>query len=159
MNKSIHLNTAQPARFDASSVAIDGYRAMLGLHNYVQRCGLEEALLELVKIRVSQINGCVYCVAMHIPLARKCGVSEERMHLLPVWREAPIYSPRERAALSWAEALNQLSNGAVTSAVYTEAKQQFSGNEIADLVYTVIEISGWNRLMIASRTPPQIEGA
>jgi AhpD family alkylhydroperoxidase len=145
------------ARFDVGSVAPGGMKAMMGLHAYVQDCDLDHALLELVKIRASQINGCAFCIAMHIPLARKLGVSEERMHLLAAWREAPVYSLRERAALGWAEALTRLTDGDIADSVYQEVRQHFSDKEIADLALAVVEITGWNRLMIGSRTPPQVE--
>jgi AhpD family alkylhydroperoxidase len=144
-------------RFDLSVVAPAGLKAMLGLHAYVHDCGLDQALLELVKIRASQINCCAFCIAMHVPLARKLGVSEERMHLLAAWREAPVYTARERAALAWAEALTRLADGDVPETVYLEARQQFTEKEIADLAFAVAEITGWNRLMIGSRTPPQVE--
>jgi AhpD family alkylhydroperoxidase len=143
-------------RFDINSVSSGGLKAMLGLNAHVKNCGLEASLLELVKIRVSQLNGCAFCIAMHVADARKLGVSEERMHLLAAWREAPIYSPRERAALAWAEALARLVDGDVPDAVFEEASRHFSAAETADLAYAVVEIGGWNRLMIASRTPPAV---
>lgn len=146
-------------RFDISAISPDGYKAMLGLHAHVQGSGLDASLLELVRIRVSQINGCAYCIAMHVSIARKLGVSEDRMHLLAVWREAPIYSPRERAALTWAEALTHLPGGEVPDAVYDEVCRHFTATEIANLALAVVEIGGWNRLMIASRKPPQVEAA
>ena len=145
------------ARFDVESAAPGGVKVMMGLHAYVQDCGLDHALLELVKIRASQINGCAFCIAMHVPLARKLGVGEEKMHLLAAWREAPVYSPRERAALGWAEALTRLTGGDIADSVFEEARQHFSEKEIADLSLAVVEITGWNRLMIGSRTPPQVE--
>jgi AhpD family alkylhydroperoxidase len=144
-------------RFDVETVSPDSYNAMLGLHAAVQKSGLDASLLELVKIRVSQINGCAFCIAMHVAIARKLEVSEDRMHLLSAWREAPIYSLRERAALAWAESLARLSDGGPLDSVYEEARQAFTEKEIADLAFAVVEIGGWNRLMIASRTPPQIE--
>lgn len=144
-------------RFDVSAVSPDGYKAMLGLHAHVQGSGLDGSLLELVKIRVSQINGCAFCIAMHVAIARKLGLSDERMHLLSTWREIPLYSPRERAALAWAEALTLLSGREVPDSVYDEVCRQFTAKEIAELAFAVVEIGGWNRLMIASRTPPQFE--
>lgn len=143
-------------RLDLTKVSPDGYRAMLGVHSYVQNSGLPLGLLELVKLRVSQINGCAFCIAMHVPLARKHGISEDQMHLLAAWREAPIYSPKERAALAWAEALTRLTGGDVSDEVYAEARQHFSEKEVADLSFAIAEINAWNRLMISSRTPPQL---
>jgi AhpD family alkylhydroperoxidase len=143
-------------RLDLTKVSPDGYEAMLGVHSYVQNSGLSLGLLELVKMRVSQINGCAFCIAMHVPLARKHGVSEDQLHLLAAWREAPIYSPKERAALAWAEALTRLTGGDVSNEVYGEMRQHFSEKEVADLSFAVAEINAWNRLMICTRTPPQI---
>src|SRR5271165_1326636 len=143
-------------RLDLTKVSPDGYKAMLGVHAYVQKCGLSLGLLELVKMRVSQINGCAFCIAMHVPLARKHGVSEDQLHLLAAWREAPIYSPKERAALAWAEALTRLTGGDVSDDVYVEMRQHFSEKEVADLSFAIAEINAWNRLMICTRTPPQL---
>ena len=143
-------------RLDLTKVSPDGYEAMLGVHSYVQNSGLSLGLLELVKMRVSQINGCAFCIAMHVPLARKHGVSEDQLHLLAAWSEAPIYSPKERAALAWAEALTRLTGGDVSNEVYGEMRQHFSEKEVADLSFAVAEINAWNRLMICTRTPPQI---
>jgi AhpD family alkylhydroperoxidase len=143
-------------RLDLTKVSPDGYKAMLGLHSYVQNSGLSLGLRELVNMRVSQINGCAFCLAMHVPLARKHGVSEDQLHLLAAWREAPIYSSKERAALAWAEALTRLSGGDVSDDVYAEMRQHFSEKEVADLSFAVAEINAWNRLMICTRTPPQL---
>jgi AhpD family alkylhydroperoxidase len=143
-------------RIDLTKVSPDGYKAMLGVHSYVQNSGLPLGLLELIKIRVSQINGCAFCIAMHVPLARKHGVSEDQMHLLAAWREAPIYSPKERAALAWAEALTYLRGGDVSDEVYAEIRHHFLEKEVADLSFAVAEINAWNRLMICTRTPPQL---
>jgi len=143
-------------RLDLTKVSPDGYKAMLGVHSYVQNSGLSLGLLELVKMRVSQINGCAFCIAMHVPLARKHGISEDQLHLLAAWREAPIYSPKECAALAWAEALTRLTGGDVSNEVYIEMRQHFSEKEVADLSFAVAEINAWNRLMICTRTPPQL---
>ncbi|BDU71338.1 carboxymuconolactone decarboxylase family protein [Mesoterricola silvestris] len=147
------------ARFDFSKVAGDGYKAMLGVHGYVQHSGLDLGLLELVKIRASQMNGCAFCLAMHIPLGRQHGVTEDQLNLLVAWREAPVFSDRERAALAWTESLTRLEGGDVPDAVYEQACAQFSTREIADLSFAVAEINAWNRLMVCSRTPPQLAPA
>jgi AhpD family alkylhydroperoxidase len=144
-------------RIDLTKISPEGYKAMLGVHSYVQNSGLSLGLLELVKLRVSQINGCAFCIAMHVPLARKNGVRDDQLHLLAAWREAPIYSPQERAALAWAEALTRLTGGDVSDAVYAEVSQYFSEKQVADLSFAVAEINAWNRLMICTRTPPQFE--
>lgn len=144
-------------RFDLTTVASAGYQAMLGVHSYVQNSGLDLGLLELVKIRVSQINGCAFCLAMHVPLARKHGVSDNQLHLLVAWREAPIFSSRERAALAWAESMTYLTGGDVPDNVYAPLCDEFTAKEIADLSFAVAEINAWNRLMACSRTPPQFD--
>ena len=146
-------------RLDLTKVSPDGYAAMLGVHSYVQNSGLPLGLLELVKMRVSQINGCAFCIAMHVPLARKHGVSDDQLHLLAAWREAPIYSAKERAALAWAEALTHLTGGDVSDTVYAEMQQNFSDKDVADLSFAVAEINAWNRLMICTRAQPQLGGA
>ena len=146
-------------RLDLTKVSPEGYKAMLGVHAYVQNSGLSLGLLELVKIRVSQINGCAFCIAMHVPLGRKHGISEDQMHLLAAWREAPVYSPKERAALAWAEALTRLTGGDVSDEVYAGVRQHFSEKEVADLSFAIAEINAWNRLMICTRTPPQLGSA
>lgn len=143
-------------RFDFTVVAAEGYKAMLGVHSYVQNSGLDLGLLELVKIRVSQINGCAFCLAMHIPIARKHGVSDDQLNLLVAWREAPVFNPQERAALAWAESMTSLVGGDVPDPIYEQACEQFSTKEIADLSFAVAEINAWNRLMVCSRTPPQL---
>ena len=141
-------------RFDLTVVAASGYKAMLGVHSYVQNSGLNLGLLELVKIRVSQINGCAFCLAMHIPLARQNGVTADQLDLLVAWREAPVFNDQERAAL--AESMTYLIHGDVPDHIYEQACEQFSVKEIADLSFAVAEINAWNRLMVCSRTPPQI---
>lgn len=143
-------------RFDFTVVAAEGYKAMLGVHSYVQKSGIDLGLLELVKIRVSQINGCAFCLAMHIPLARKNGVSDDQLNLLVAWREAPVFNNQERAALAWAESMTHLIGGDVPDHIYEQACEQFSMKEIADLSFAVAEINAWNRLMVCSRTPPQV---
>ena len=143
-------------RFDLSVVAANGYKAMLGVHGYVQNSGLDLGLLELVKIRVSQMNGCAFCLAMHIPLARKNGVTDDQLNLLVAWPEAPVFSARERAALAWAESMTHLTDGNVPDSIYAQVCDQFSTKQIADLSFAVAEINAWNRLMVCSRTPPQV---
>ena len=141
-------------RLEANKVAPDGYKAMSALQAYVTSCGLEASLLELVKIRASQINGCAFCIAMHTKDARKLGESDERMHLLNAWEEAPVFSPRERAALAWTEAVTLVTDGHVPDAVYEEAREHLSEKELVDLTYAVMAINAWNRLAIAFRKQP-----
>lgn len=143
-------------RFDLTKVAAKGYKTLFGVHSYIQKSGLDLSLLEAVRMRVSQINGCAFCLAMHAPLARQHGVTEDQLMLLVAWREAPVFSARQRAALAWAEAMTLLPNGEVPDAIYTQASAEFNPREIADLSFAVVEINAWNRLMICSRTPPTV---
>lgn len=145
-------NTMKP-RLD-HTVAPDGYKAMLGLETYVRRSGLEPSLLELVRLRASQINGCAYCIDMHTKDARTGGESEQRLYALGAWRETPFYTDRERAALAWTEAVTQVAEGHVPDEVYELARQHFSEKELVDLTLGVIAINGWNRLAISFRTVP-----
>jgi AhpD family alkylhydroperoxidase len=144
-------------RVDAMKVAPDAYKAMLGLQGYVNKGDIEASLLELVKIRASQINGCASCLAMHVRDARKAGESDERMHLLNAWEEAPIYTARERAALAWTEAVTRVADGHVPDEVYETARAQFSDKELVDLTMAIVAINGWNRLAIAFRRLPDTD--
>lgn len=143
-------------RFDITELIPEGYQAMYGVHTSVQGAGLDLGLLELVRLRVSQTNGCAFCVAMHIPLAKKYGLTEHQINLVATWKESPAFSPRERAALAWADAVTALSGQEVPDAVYAQVKAEFSPREIAILTLCIGEINTWNRLMIASRTPPTL---
>src|SRR5215472_5552406 len=129
-------------------------RAMYALETYVRQCGLEESLLELVKTRASQINGCAYCLDMHTKDARAHGESEQRLYALPAWRETPFYSERERAALAWTEAVTLVAEGHVPDAVFEEVRQHFTENELVDLTLAIVTINGWNRLAISFRAVP-----
>jgi AhpD family alkylhydroperoxidase len=128
--------------------------AFQGVERYVRNCGLERPLLELLKIRASQINGCAFCIDMHTKDARAAGESEQRLYALSAWAETPFYSPRERAALAWTEAVTRLADGPVPEALYDELRGQFTEKEIVDLTLAVIAINGWNRLAATFRTPP-----
>jgi AhpD family alkylhydroperoxidase len=119
---------------------------------YVHECGLEASLLELVRMRASQINGCAYCLDMHSKDARAAGETEQRLYLLSAWREAPCYTARERAALAWTEALTLIAEDQVPDAVYDEARQYFSEQELVNLSVAVVAINGWNRLAISFRS-------
>jgi AhpD family alkylhydroperoxidase len=132
---------------------------MAGLQAYVDQSGLERSLVELVKIRTSQINGCAYCLVMHTAEARKLGENDERMHLLNAWREAPVFTARERAALAWVEALTLITEGHVPDVVYEQARRHFSENELVDLTAATVAINGWNRVAIAFRAAPQLQVA
>jgi len=140
------------ARIEYAKVAPGAYRAMLGLEKYLHGCGLEEALLHLIKMRASQINGCAFCLDMHSKDARAGGETEQRLYLLDAWREAPFYSERERAALAWTEALTLIVQGHVPDEVYDQARQHFSEEELVNLSLAVVAINGWNRLTISFRS-------
>jgi AhpD family alkylhydroperoxidase len=127
------------------------YRAYLAMSNAASASGLESSLLELVKIRASQINGCAFCLDMHTKDARAAGESEQRLYLLNAWREAPFYTDRERAALAWTEALTLVSESQVPDDVYEEARGHFSDEELVNLSWAVVVINGWNRIAIAFR--------
>ena len=142
------------ARLDYTKVAPRGIQAMYTLHKYVEGSGLERSLLELVKTRASQINGCAYCIDMHTKDARALGESEHRLYLLDAWREAPFYTERERAALAWTEAVTLISESHASDEEYAAARAQFSEQELVNLTLAIISINGWNRLAISFRAAP-----
>jgi AhpD family alkylhydroperoxidase len=143
MNRRLDYKLASPAAFNA----------MLQLEQQVRGSGLEESLLELVKTRASQINGCAWCLDMHTKDARARGETEQRLYLLSAWREASCYSGRERAALAWTEAVTLIAAGETPDAVYAEARAHFDEKALVDLTLAIIAINGWNRLNVAFRTP------
>jgi AhpD family alkylhydroperoxidase len=140
-------------RLDYRKASPEGVKALGALNAFIHHCGLERSLLELVKMRASQINGCGHCLDMHSKELRADGESEQRLYLLSVWREAPFYSDRERAALAWAEAVT-LVTGGVPDDVYEQARAQFTDEELTNLTLAVIAINGNNRLNVAFRTVP-----
>jgi AhpD family alkylhydroperoxidase len=142
------------SRIDYAKVAPEGVAAMRGLEGYARRCGLEPSLLELIKTRASQINGCAYCIDMHTRDARVRGESEQRLYALAAWEETPFFSERERAALAWTEAVTRIADGPVPDPVFTQAHQHFSEKELVDLTLAIVAINGWNRLSVAFRTVP-----
>lgn len=134
--------------------------ALIAMSEAVEQSGLEHELLELVKIRSSQINGCAFCLQMHTSDARKINVSEEKLSLLTAWREAPVYSERERAALAWTESLTLIANHhGVADDIYNAALSVFSETELAHLTAAVIMINAWNRIAIAYRFTPMVAAA
>jgi AhpD family alkylhydroperoxidase len=140
-------------RLNYLKLAPEPLKALSGVEAYLRGCGLEHGLLELVKTRVSQVNGCAFCLDMHTQDARAAGETEQRLYALPAWREAPFYTARERAALAWAEAVTTL-DGHVPDSLYEEARKQFTEKELADLTWAVVAINGWNRLAISLRAVP-----
>ena len=126
-------------------------QAMLKLSHTVEASGLERPLLELVKIRASQINGCAYCIDMHTKDARVLGETEQRVYALNAWRETPFFTPRERAALAWTEAVTRVADTHVPDDVYEEVRPHFTEEELLALTFEVVVINGWNRLAVSSR--------
>jgi AhpD family alkylhydroperoxidase len=142
------------ARMDLKKASPQGAKVIADLHAFAHTCGLEHGLLELVKLRASQVNGCAHCIDMHTNELRADGETEQRLYLLDAWRESPFYSERERAALAWTEALTRVTDGHVPDDVYETARRQFSEEELANLSVAIVAINGANRLNIAFRTVP-----
>jgi AhpD family alkylhydroperoxidase len=126
---------------------------MLGVQKYLNECGLDHRLLDLICLRASQINGCAYCIDMHWKDLRAAGEPEQKLYMLSAWREWPQFTDRERAALEWTEAVTRLTNQDVPDDVYARAKGQFSDEELAKLTLAITQINSWNRLNVAFRTP------
>ncbi len=139
-------------RLNPYTVAPDGVAALVNVEKYLEKCGLDPKLVALVKTRVSQINGCAYCLHMHTEEARKLGEADTRLYLLDAWRESALYSARERAALAWAESLTHIASTHAPDDVYDEARRQFSEKELADLSIVIAMINAWNRLAIGARS-------
>jgi len=141
-------------RLDFYKTSPDAIKAMLAFSASVEKLGLEHSLLELVKLRASQINGCAYCVDMHAADARKGGETERRLYAVPVWRETPFFTQRERAALAWTEAVTTISAGGAPDDVYEALSAQFTEKERMDLTLAISMINCWNRLAIGFRMMP-----
>jgi AhpD family alkylhydroperoxidase len=141
-------------RIDLMHVNPGIIQAMLGLERQIRRAGLDGKLLDLVRMRASQINGCAYCLDMHSKDARANGETEQRLYSLNAWRETPYYSERERAALEWTEALTLVAETHAPDDVYERVREQFSEDELAHVTLAVVAINGWNRLNVAARTVP-----
>jgi AhpD family alkylhydroperoxidase len=146
-------------RISAPKVAPDGYKALRGVEAYLHHCGLEKSLIELVKMRASQINGCAYCLDMHSKDARRAGETEQRLYVLNAWDETSIYTPRERAALAWTEALTHVAETHAPDDVYAGLRPHFSEKEIVDLTILIGMINLWNRLAIGMRNQVVADGA
>jgi AhpD family alkylhydroperoxidase len=143
------------ARIDIQKVAPGALQAMLALEGYVKKSSrLETSLLELMRMRASQINGCAYCLDMHSKDARAAGETEQRLYALNAWRETPFFTDRERAALAWTEAVTLVSESHVPDSVYNEVRQRFTDEELANLTLAIVAINGWNRLMVSFRAVP-----
>lgn len=141
-------------RIDIMSASPGALKAMLGLVTFLRHSGLETNLLDLINLRVSQINGCAYCIDMHWKDLRAAGENEQRLYGLDAWRESPYYTDRERAALAWAEAVTLVADTHVPDEVFEEAHRHFNDEELANLTLAVVAINGFNRMSIAYRTTP-----
>jgi len=141
-------------RIDFLKVGRGAFEALLGVEKYVNGSGLEPTLLDLIRLRASQINGCAYCIDMHWKDLRAAGEIEQRLYGLDAWEESPYYSDRERAALAWTEAVTNIQEGHVPDSVYEHVRKSFTEKELADLTLAITAINSWNRLNIAVRTVP-----
>jgi AhpD family alkylhydroperoxidase len=139
-------------RLNPYQAAPDAMKALGALEGYVQSSGLEQSLIELVKTRASQVNGCAFCIHMHTRDARARGETEERLYLLDAWRESPLYTERERAALAWTEAVTLVAQTRVPDAVFEQARRQFAEDELVELTLLVVTINAWNRIAIGFRS-------
>ena len=138
---------------DYAAISPEGVDALRALDRIGRRSNLNRSLLELVKIRVSQLNGCAYCIDMHTKVARAQGETEQRIYALSAWRETPFFDERERAALAWAETLTHIASG-VPDHVYDSARQHFDEAQLVELTYAIVAINGWNRIAVAFRKVP-----
>jgi AhpD family alkylhydroperoxidase len=141
-------------RLDVGAISPAAWSALSRFNREAANLGPEPAILELVRIRASQINGCAYCIDMHTKDARAAGESEERMHLVLAWRESPAFSSRERAALALAESMTRLAEGGVPDDVYDVAASEFSDVELAGLILAITGINAWNRISVTTRMEP-----
>ncbi len=149
----------QKKHFSPQQVAPDGFAALVAVETYIRRSGLPTSLIELVKMRASQINGCAYCLDMHSRDARKCGEKEERLYLLNAWRESSLYTPAEKAALGWTETLTLVAARGGAEPDDAPLREHFSEKEIVDLTILVGMINLWNRLAIGMHSRPSVATA
>src|SRR5689334_14653311 len=138
-------------RVDYRNASPAAVKAMFGLQAAVDHSGLERSLVKLVELRASQINGCAHCIEMHFKDAKAQGETDERLHLLNAWREAPFYSPRERAALLWCESLTLIAERGAPDEVFEEVRNEFSEDELVNLTLAIVTINAWNRFAIGFR--------
>jgi len=143
--------TNEPQRIDYATLAPGAVKALQGVEQYVRQSGLERSLLHLVKLRASYMNGCAYCVDMHTKEARAAGETEQRLYAVAVWRETPFFTPRERTALVWTEAVTAIGVQGVNDALQEAALEQFTALELVNLTMAVIAINSWNRLATTFR--------
>jgi len=141
------------ARINVAKLNPGAYKVMFGFGEYLAKSSLGKKLMDLIFLRVSQINGCAFCLDMHWKDLKSAGETDQRLYSLDAWRETTFYSERERAALAWAEATTNIRDGHVSEEVFAQVRKQFSDQELADLTLAVVAINSWNRLNIAFRTP------
>ena len=155
MTARLEASDAAPttARLDPAHVAPGAMRAHMALESYVRSSGLEHSLVHLVKLRASYINGCAYCVDMHTKDARAAGETEQRLYAVPVWRETPFFTERERAALLWTEVVTEISRSGIPDDAFAAVRAHFDEEEVVALTMGVIAINGWNRLAVGFRAP------
>jgi AhpD family alkylhydroperoxidase len=154
---SLEKPKSQP-RLDYAKAAPATLQAMLALAEVVKNSGLEQSLLYLVETRASQINGCAFCIDMHIRDAKAAGETDDRINLLPAWREVDVFTDRERAAFQWTELLTRLADGHVSDADFAAAREEFTEEELANLSLAIVMINGWNRLNVGFKVPPRFGG-
>lgn len=141
-------------RINYAKVAPKAIQGLVDIEKYIANSELEQSIFELVKLRASQINGCAYCIDMHTKDARKAGETEQRLYSVSVWREAPYYSDRERAALKWTEALTLIAENEVSDELYESVREQFDEEDMTALTMVIVAINSWNRLAISFRNEP-----
>jgi AhpD family alkylhydroperoxidase len=141
-------------RVEYKTASPHAFKAMAGLQAAVKHSGLEPALLELIKLRASQINGCAFCIDMHFREGRERGLADEQLYMLDAWREAPVYTARERAALAWTDAITLVAQSHVPDDVYEQALSEFGDEQLANLTLAIVAINGWNRFNVGFRLPP-----
>jgi len=146
-------------RMNYYQIAPEPIKTLLALENQIRGSGLEQSLIELVKIRASQINGCAFCIHMHTQDARKHGETEQRIYLLDAWHEAPVFTDRERAALAWTEAVTLISETHAPDDVYNEVRAHFSETETVYLTMMIVAINAWNRVSISFRSVPSVKAS
>jgi AhpD family alkylhydroperoxidase len=144
-------------RLSWAKTDIEAHRALQGIETYLKGTGLDGILIELVKVRTSQINGCAYCIDVHVRVARELGETDRRLHLLNAWRESPFFTDRERAALAWTEAIALVNVDHVPDEVYALAREHFSEKELVALTMVAVSINSYNRMHVAFRTMPRGE--
>jgi AhpD family alkylhydroperoxidase len=154
INTSLKENQVMKARINIEKSGTEAYRSMLGVEKALSQCSIELSLRELVKQRVSQINGCAFCIDMHWKDARAAGETEQRLYGLPAWRESPYYSERERTGLLLAEELTRIADSPVSDDVLEQVRSQFSDQEMGDLVWVIATINSWNRVSIGFGSVP-----